>query len=315
MRSNCALAYLGIEARSPDDWHVFLEDGLGLDVSWRESYLVGRLDERACRLLIHQGPRDDLTLVGWECGSERDAEARVAGFRDRGAAVTRGTSLEAKLRGMEGFFSLRERNGLVFELAWGAHAEAPVRLPLVPHGFVAQDGGLGHVALLTDDLEASTRDYAELLSARLSDHIVDRELGLVPMRVRFLRTNPRHHSLALVRASLPFNPLPRGIHHMMLQMASPDDVQDAFARLRRHGFIISRTMGKHPNDRVTSFYVRSPSMFDVEVGSGAITVDDEDTWAPREYQGISLWGHSLRSMPVGEMVRVGLGRLFKKGHR
>jgi 2,3-dihydroxybiphenyl 1,2-dioxygenase len=309
--ADSSLAYVGIEARSLDAWSRFLGDGIGVPLSRDGGLLVGRLDDRARRLLLREGPRDDVSFVGWECASEADAEARLASFHARGAPVRRGTNAEADERGVAGFFALRERNGLTFELAWGARRITPPEMPLVRDGFVAGDHGLGHIALMTDDLDASTHDYEGLLSARLSDHIDHRELGM-PMRIRFLHVNPRHHSLAIVRSALPINPLPRSIHHMMIQMASGADVEAAYGRLLGLGFAMARTIGQHPNDRVTSFYARSPSTFEFEVGSGSIDIDDA-TWVPREYRGISISGHHVRSVPVGEMLRATVQRLVKGG--
>jgi hypothetical protein len=41
---------------------------------------------------------------------------------------------------------------------------------------------------------------------------------------------------------------------------------------------------------MVSFYARTPSGFDVEIGWGARTVDDA-TWQERVYGEISEWGH------------------------
>ena len=37
------------------------------------------------------------------------------------------------------------------------------------------------------------------------------------------------------------------------------------------------SLGRHTNDLMTSFYVRTPSGFEIEYGTGGIVVDD-DTW-------------------------------------
>ncbi len=51
-----------------------------------------------------------------------------------------------------------------------------------------------------------------------------------------------------------------------------------------------RTLGRHVNDRMVSFYLQSPSGFGIEYGWDAIEVDDT-TWSVRKYDRGSIWGH------------------------
>jgi hypothetical protein len=51
-----------------------------------------------------------------------------------------------------------------------------------------------------------------------------------------------------------------------------------------------QTLGRHPNDRMFSFYARTPSGFQFELGWGGRQVDDA-TWTPTTYDHISEWGH------------------------
>lgn len=77
---------------------------------------------------------------------------------------------------------------------------------------------------------------------------------------------------------------------------------EAFQRMRKLGFAISNGIGQHPNDREVSFYVASPSGFDVELGWNPIVVRDEAAWQPAHYQGISLWGHFPESLSLGSKL-------------
>jgi hypothetical protein len=65
-------------------------------------------------------------------------------------------------------------------------------------------------------------------------------------------------------------------------------------------------IGQHPNDRELSFYVVSPSGFEMELGWNPIAVDERD-WRPQRYRGISLWGHRPENLTltnrVGRMAR------------
>jgi hypothetical protein len=50
------------------------------------------------------------------------------------------------------------------------------------------------------------------------------------------------------------------------------------------------SLGRHTNDLMTSFYVRTPSGFEIEYGTGGRVVDDE-TWEVVPYDAQSIWGH------------------------
>ena len=50
------------------------------------------------------------------------------------------------------------------------------------------------------------------------------------------------------------------------------------------------TIGRHPNDRMFSFYAQTPGKYQFEFGWGAREVDDA-TWEPSVHDRISEWGH------------------------
>ena len=74
----------------------------------------------------------------------------------------------------------------------------------------------------------------------------------------------------------------------------------AHQRVRELGFKMAWSVGQHTNDRSLSFYCVTPSGFELELGWTPVTVgpDQEATWEPTTYQGISIWGHPA----VGESV-------------
>jgi 3,4-dihydroxy-9,10-secoandrosta-1,3,5(10)-triene-9,17-dione 4,5-dioxygenase len=165
-----------------------------------------------------------------------------------------------------------------------------------PYGnrFVTGFLGLGHVVLPVSDDESALRFYTDVLGFRLRDsmrmapELFGRPAGL-PLWMRFLGCNPRHHSLALA----PF-PAPAGIVHLMIEVASLDDVGRAMDRCARRGAPASATLGRHANDLMVSFYVRTPGGFDIEYGTDGRLVDDA-TWVSQETTAISLWGHRFGS--------------------
>ena len=55
---------------------------------------------------------------------------------------------------------------------------------------------------------------------------------------------------------------------------------------------MSATLGRHVNDKMLSFYMKTPGGFDVEFGCEGLQVDDKD-WIARESTAVSLWGHDF----------------------
>jgi 3,4-dihydroxy-9,10-secoandrosta-1,3,5(10)-triene-9,17-dione 4,5-dioxygenase len=94
------------------------------------------------------------------------------------------------------------------------------------------------------------------------------------MLTPFPGANPRYHCLALA----PF-PASAGIVHLMIETESIDDVGRALDRCGRRGAPVSASLGRHANDLMVSFYVRTPGGFDI-----ATRVTGQTT-------AISLWGH------------------------
>jgi len=103
--------------------------------------------------------------------------------------------------------------------------------------------------------------------------------------MEFFHCNPRHHTLALIPL-----PLPKRLHHVMLQVPTLDAVGFALERAEAAKAPITSTLGRHTNDRMVSFYARTPAGFEVEFGFGALEVDDA-TWRVTRHDKPSSWGH------------------------
>ena len=140
---------------------------------------------------------------------------------------------------------------------------------------------IGHAELFTPTPEESLRFFVDVLGFRVSDDI---DMGI---SLRFLHCNSRHHSLAF--AALP--QAARRLHHIMLQTNSLDDVGAAYYLCQNLQVPIMMHLGRHTNDHMVSFYLRTPSGFAVEYGWGAREVDDR-TWQVQAHTSASIWGHS-----------------------
>ena len=124
-------------------------------------------------------------------------------------------------------------------------------------------------------------------SMRLPPQLVGRPADGPPAWLRFFGVNPRHHSLAF----LPF-PTASGIVHLMIEVGEADDVGLCLDRALRKKVPMSATLGRHVNDLMLSFYMKTPGGFDVEFGTEGRQVEDE-TWIARESTAVSLWGHDF----------------------
>jgi biphenyl-2,3-diol 1,2-dioxygenase len=289
------LGYLGLEVSDLPRWERFAVDLLGLQPARRgdDGSLALRMDDHEQRIVLHPGPADDLAYLGFELANEAELESLGGRLVHAGFSVTDGKPETAAARRVTRLLELADPTGIPVELYVGAAlAREPFRSSRVS-GFVAGEEGLGHAVICAKDAAATERFYVELLGLRLTDQV---RLPLSPdftLQIRFLHANARHHSIAF--ASLP---MPKRIHHFMLEVQSQDDVGRAHDRCLEAGVPLSMDLGKHPNDQMYSFYAKTPSGFDVEIGHGGVKVDDA-SWAVRTYDHVSLWGHKPRVAKAG----------------
>jgi 2,3-dihydroxybiphenyl 1,2-dioxygenase len=187
-------------------------------------------------------------------------------------------------RGVARLVKYLDPGGLPSELFVGpSMASEPFRSSIVKSGFVADEQGLGHLVISAQSQEQNRAFYEEVLGFRLSDRIVADIHGF-HVDIVFLHANGRHHSVAFGDRQR------KRLHHFMLETRSIDDVGLALDRTLKAGLRLMQTLGRHPNDRMLSFYAKTPSGFQFEFGWGGRTVDDA-TWQPTQYDHISEWGH------------------------
>jgi 3,4-dihydroxy-9,10-secoandrosta-1,3,5(10)-triene-9,17-dione 4,5-dioxygenase len=291
-----SLGYLRIESSDTGKWREFGTKVLGMaegrgDPDPTAVYL--RMDDFPARLIIVPGERDRLLASGWEVRDDAVLDNIKDALTRAGVAVEDATGKELAERRVDRMIRFYDPSGNVHEVFSGAALDA--RPALIPYGttFVTGDQGMGHVVLPVSDGDAALRFFTEVLGFRLRDtmrmapELFGLPAGSPPLFMRFLGANARHHSLALA----PF-PAPPGIVHLMIETGSIDDVGRALDRSGRRGAPISATLGRHANDHMVSFYVKTPGGFDIEYGTGGRLVD-ESTWIARETTAISLWGHSF----------------------
>ncbi|SER82882.1 iron-dependent extradiol dioxygenase HsaC [Lentzea albida] len=290
-----SLGYLRIEATDLDRWREFGLKVLGM-VEGRGSTpgaLYLRMDDFPARLVIVPGEKDRLQASGWEAATEAELEEVAKRLASAGVSYVEGSAEDLAERRVTGLIRFEDPSGNTLEVFHGAALEHRRVVSPYGHRFVTEEQGLGHVVLSTSDDEAALHFYRDVLGFRLRDSMrlppqfVGRPADGPPAWLRFFGCNPRHHSLAF----LPM-PTPSGIVHLMVEVENTDDVGLTLDRALRRKVPMSATLGRHVNDLMLSFYMKTPGGFDVEFGCEGRQVDDED-WIARESTAVSLWGHDF----------------------
>lgn len=282
-----AYGYLGVTAPDPDAWRAFAHTVLGASVATGPGGTLRlRLDERVWRIEVREGP-GGLDFCGWEVADPEGLAAVAARLTAAGWAVEADQSL-AEERGVRRLLRTTDPGGNRIELFCGAPvARDPFVSPTGARFVTGVEGpgdlGFGHTVLTVPDRAEALRFYVDVLGFRITDWI---DSTLTSTLSTFLHVNQRHHSLALVEVAGE----PSALNHIMLQVDDVDMVGRALDAAVATGLRGASSLGRHANDWMLSFYVPSPSGFNIEYGTGARLVDDR-TWTSSVYSRGSLWGH------------------------
>jgi 2,3-dihydroxybiphenyl 1,2-dioxygenase len=302
------LGYLGIGVSDLDAWTDYVTNVLGLEVSAREEdgSMRLRMDEYSYRFILHPSGEDDLIFTGWEVKDEEGLAEVAQRLRADGVEVTEGTQDEMRARNVIGLIKFTDPAGLPVEVFYGPYLNKarPFNSPRGITGFETGPNGsmgLGHIVVGVPDLQQCMHFYRDLLGLRISDYI-DLRAGPMEMRVAFFHANARHHSIAF---GGPLNagagpatlggPGRKRLNHFMLELKSIDDVGITYDLIAERG-ISAGKLGRHTNDHMFSFYMQTPSGFNVEYGWGGRQVDD-DHWEVQYYKDASIWGHGFAPRP------------------
>ncbi|MBV9118616.1 MAG: VOC family protein, partial [Acetobacteraceae bacterium] len=223
---------------------------------------------------------DGQRYFGWEVADAAALDALAARLEGADVAVRREPASLADQRFVRALVSFADPAGNRLEAFYGAAvADEPFRPGRSISGFRTGPQGMGHTLLFVQDADAALAFYRDLLGFRISDFI------RAPVTAYFLHVNPRHHSVALVQAPVS------AMHHLMVELYSFDDVGQGYDIAMSNRERILATLGRHSNDLMTSFYLRTPSDIMVEYGWGGREVNDA-TWQPQEMTTVaSFWGH------------------------
>lgn len=280
-----SLGYLRLATPDLDGWRRFAGGFLGMeeaDPDDAESACF-RIDEHPARLVVTKGAEPAATAIGFEVMDRRALAELADAVRREGIEVAEGSAEECAARFVSGFVRFADPGGNPVELYHGPVLDhTPVHTPEVS-GWVTGDMGMGHVIVSAEDGAATVDFYTRVLG------FVERNT-MARGRVVFMGCNPRHHTLGVTTQRGPGRLL-----HLMLEVATLDDVGRALDRAHRMDVPMMHTLGRHTNDRMVSFYVYSPEDHAVEVGYDGLRVDTpQPTY---EITAGAYWGHRYTPPP------------------
>jgi 2,3-dihydroxybiphenyl 1,2-dioxygenase len=285
-----ALGYAGFGSAALDDWRQFGTALVGLQAVERSASLLAfRMDDRKQRIVIDRSMPEGSRFFGWEVADAAALDLLAARLEQAGVDVTAEPQTLADNRRVRGLISFHDPAGNRLEAFYGADIDdTPFRPGRSISGFRTGPLGLGHAVLTVENIDAVMPFYVDLLGFGLSDYMQK------PFRAYFFHINARHHSLALIETGR------NGMHHLMVELFSLDDVGQSYDVALSETDRIGVTLGRHTNDLMTSFYAKTPSSFMVECGWGGREIEPS-SWRPFELQdGPSLWGHERVWLPPAD---------------
>lgn len=290
--SVAAAGYLRIGAQDVTAWMEFGTGVLGLMEAPREDAQGARflrMDDHPFRFMVENDSADRLLAAGLEYRTEADWQAVCDALSAAGHSLEQGSAEEAERRCVTRFVSVQDPSGNTIELYYGRKLDyVPLNSPVGVKHFVTGDEytgdmGFGHVVLPAPETEATSAFYTELIGMAICDVLYP---PIPDSQVIFMHAdNPRQHSLALFNQAHP-----AGVVHMMVEVATLDEVGMALDRAKQAGLPILASLGRHVNDNMCSFYVTAPGGIAVEYGYDGLLVD-WDSHTPTVSTEGDLWGH------------------------
>ncbi|MDR0207974.1 MAG: VOC family protein [Pseudomonas putida] len=288
------LGYVTVRSSDLAQWRHYASQVLGMMVVEDESgeRLFLKMDERPYRILVQHSAQDGFGACGWEVAGQAAFDQAVAELHAAGVAVEQGSAEQAALRQVQALALFADPDGNRHELYWGPRQDfARFVSPVGVRGFVSDGLGMGHVVLPAPTFDRCRDFYEQVMGFGLSDLMKVRftpDPAEPEKRIHFMHcNNGRHHSLAIFEC-----PVPSGCVHMMVEVDGLEDVGRALDRMHANGVKLSATLGQHTNDQMISFYMKTPSGFDLEYGCDGLVVD----WSrhtPFESTVVSQWGHDF----------------------
>ncbi len=279
------LGYVVVQTSAMEAWRTYAENLLGMMPSklpLPDGMYAFRMDDRMARVILQPG-ESAVAAVGWEVRGRVEWEDLLGRLDKAGMSGEEVTGAAAQERGVLELRRVTDPSGQTVELGYMPMLDSIDRFvsPLGV-GFVTGDQGMGHVTMLVANYAETVDFYCNVLCFGQRD-------GRHNMiQASFLSSNPRQHLIALIDGHGENH-----FHHLMVEVDTIDDVGRCLDRVVDGEAQLTVGLGRHYNDKLTSFYMASPSGLQVEYGFGGLRVD-ADKWVENTQGGVggaSMWGH------------------------
>ncbi|MBS0292090.1 MAG: VOC family protein [Proteobacteria bacterium] len=286
------LAYVVAQTTDMPRWKNFAENVLGMMTApTADGGLLVRMDERQFRFAVEPGARDAYAASGWEVASQAAFDAAVQALRAADVAHVLEDAAFCRKRCAQQVVSFCDPSGNRHEVVWGFKSDfAHFASPMGVARFITGGIGMGHTVLPCPDFARTAAFFKDVMGFGLSDIMNFEPPGTegVVLPIHFLHcNNGRHHSLAIAGF-----PVESGCVHVMVEVEDMPEVGRAMDRMVAHKVQQTATLGQHTNDKMISFYMRTPSNFDIEFGYNGAVIDWSEHIA-HEFTRVSLWGHDF----------------------
>src|SRR3981081_3741847 len=245
------LGYIGVRAKSLEDWTSFCTTFLGMQLTDRSAKsLALRMDDRKQRVVVSEDGGEGVGFYGWEVADTAALQNFAARLEKAGVQVARGSRALADERRVKDLIVLADPLGHRVEIFHGAETATDAFQPgRSVSGFRPGPLGMGHAVLHVKDINDAVPFYRDVLGFRLSDYM------LRPFNAYFFHANPRHHSIAFIETGR------NATHHLMVELFNLDDVGQCYDLALGEPDRIGGKLGRHIKHDATSFYSNSPSGF------------------------------------------------------
>ena len=291
-----SLSYVLIETTDLQEWADYAENVVGLmkneSLSDADNLFL-RMDKKSFRFHITTGDSKRYLAAGFSLSDKESFEQAKKELINGNISFENLSDDVIASRCVADGISLQDPAGNALELSYGSlESSEPFSSPQDIQGFVTEGLGFGHVVFAAPELEVAHRFYIDTLGFGDSDYM-NFPMGPAPdapeVKLNFMHCdNPRHHTVALYESPIP----PSGLIHTMVEVNNIDEVGHGLDRAMQNNVHISSSLGRHSNDMMVSFYMQTPSGFDLEFGYDGWQVD-WPTFTKQESKMPRFWGHAF----------------------
>jgi 2,3-dihydroxyethylbenzene 1,2-dioxygenase len=277
------LGYMGLSVSDLDAWRSFARDILAFEVvdEGEPDRCYLRMDYWHHRLILHEGPEDDLAYLGFRVAGPQEFLAIQKQLADAGIEHRVAALAEAEERRVLELIKLDDPDGNPVEIFHGplVRYNQPFHPGRGMHGrFVTGAGGLGHCMIRQRHSDAGVRFYQALGMRGGVEYKFGQ--GENALKLSFMHCNERDHTVAWGLGDPA-----RRLNHIMFEVDNLDDVNLTHDLVRAAKIPVTVQLGKHSNDHMYSFYFRSPSGFAIETGFDARPATHQSEYYDGDFHG------------------------------